>query len=119
MLCLFINNNEDTEIFKGKGLRLGGSSAIYEDNDTFFGDLSAIIIENMPFWADFSSAPSTKTALMSEWETKMDAIIAEVQQPACLQAIAELQSSFVRNWDQFATQFAPQLQRHFAPAESD
>ena len=80
MLCLFINNNEDTEIFKGKGLRLGGSSAIYEDNDTFFGDLSAIIIENLPFWADFSSAPSTKTALMSEWETKMDAIIAETIQ---------------------------------------
>lgn len=77
MLCLFINNNEDTEIFKGKGLRLGGSSAIYEDNDTYFGDLSAIIIENMPFWADFSSAPSQKTALMSEWETKMDAIIKE------------------------------------------
>lgn len=80
MLCLFINNNEDTEIFKGKGLRLGGSSAIYEDNDTFFGDLSAIIIENMPFWADFSSAPSQKTALMSEWETKMDAIIKETIQ---------------------------------------
>ncbi len=77
MLCLFINNNEDTEIFKGKGLRLGGSSAVYEDNDSFFGDLSAIIIENMPFWADFSSAPSQKTALMSEWETKMDAIIQE------------------------------------------
>ncbi|MBN4048354.1 GH3 auxin-responsive promoter family protein [Flavobacteriaceae bacterium AH-315-O20] len=77
MLCLFINNNEETEIFKGKGLRLGGSSAVYEDNDSFFGDLSAIIIENMPFWADFSSAPSQKTALMGEWETKMDAIIQE------------------------------------------
>ncbi len=77
MLCLFINNNENTEIFKGKGLRLGGSSAVYEDNDTYFGDLSAIIIENMPFWADFSSAPSQKTALMSEWETKMEAIINE------------------------------------------
>ena len=77
MLCLYINNNEDTEIFKGKGLRLGGSSAVYEDNDTYFGDLSAIIIENMPFWADISSAPSQKTALMSEWETKLDAIVHE------------------------------------------
>ena len=77
MLCLFINNNEHTQIFNGKGLRLGGSSAVYEDNDSYFGDLSAIIIENMPFWADFSSAPSQKTALMSEWETKMDAIIKE------------------------------------------
>ena len=77
MLCMFINNNEDTEIFKGKGLRLGGSSAVYEDNDTNFGDLSAIIIENMPFWADLSSAPSQKTALMDEWESKMEAIINE------------------------------------------
>ncbi len=77
MLCLYINNNEDTELFKGKGLRLGGSSAVYENQDSYFGDLSAIIIENMPFWADFSSAPSQKTALMSEWETKMEAIIQE------------------------------------------
>jgi hypothetical protein len=80
MLCLYINNNEDTEIFKGRSLRLGGSSAVYEDNDTYFGDLSAIIIENMPFWADISSAPSQKTALMSEWETKMDAIVQETIQ---------------------------------------
>ncbi len=77
MLCLYINNNEETELFKGKGLRLGGSSAIYEDNNSYFGDLSAIIIENMPFWADFSSAPSQEVALMSEWETKMEAIINE------------------------------------------
>ncbi len=77
MLCLYINNNEETELFNGKGLRLGGSSAIYEDNDSYFGDLSAIIIENMPFWADFSSAPSQEVALMSEWEVKMEAIINE------------------------------------------
>ena len=49
MLCLYLNNNEGTELFNGKGLRLGGSSAVYENNDTFFGDLSAIIIENLPF----------------------------------------------------------------------
>ncbi|MFY0603795.1 MAG: GH3 auxin-responsive promoter family protein [Flavobacteriaceae bacterium] len=77
MLCLYINNNENAKLFTGKGLRLGGSSAIYEDNNSYFGDLSAIIIENMPFWADFSSAPSQETALMSEWETKMEAIINE------------------------------------------
>lgn len=77
MLCLYINNNEDSGLFRGKGLRLGGSSAIYEDNESYFGDLSAIIIENMPFWADFSSAPRQETALMGEWETKMEAIINE------------------------------------------
>jgi hypothetical protein len=80
MLCLYINNNENTQLFTGKGLRLGGSSAIHEDNNSYFGDLSAIIIENMPFWADFSSAPRQETALMSEWETKMEAIIDETIQ---------------------------------------
>jgi hypothetical protein len=77
MLGLYINNNPEAQLFTGKGLRLGGSSAVYEDNNTYFGDLSAIIIENLPFWADFSSAPKQETALMSEWETKMDAIVDE------------------------------------------
>ncbi|MCG1036156.1 GH3 auxin-responsive promoter family protein [Polaribacter sargassicola] len=77
MLCLYINNNPKTQLFTGKGLRLGGSSDVYKDNDSYFGDLSAIIIENMPFWADFSSSPSQEVALMSEWETKMEAIIDE------------------------------------------
>lgn len=77
MLGLYINNNPEAQLFTGKGLRLGGSSAVYEDNNTYFGDLSAIIIENLPFWADFSSAPKQETALMSEWEAKMDAIVQE------------------------------------------
>jgi len=77
MLSMYFNNNPDAQLFTGKSLRLGGSSAVYEENKTFFGDLSAIIIENMPFWADFSSAPKQETALMSEWESKMDAIINE------------------------------------------
>jgi len=77
MLCLYINNNEDAGLFNGRGLRLGGSSAIYEDNNSYFGDLSAIIIENMPFWADFSSAPKIDVALMEEWEAKIQAIVEE------------------------------------------
>ena len=77
MLCLYVNNNEDTLMFSGKNLRLGGSSAVYEDNNTYFGDLSAIIIENLPLWADLSSAPKQKTALMGDWEIKMDKIVAE------------------------------------------
>lgn len=77
MLCLFFNNNPDSQLFIGKGLRLGGSSAVYADNNSFFGDLSAIIIENLPFWADYSSAPKQETALMSDWEQKMTAIVNE------------------------------------------
>jgi len=79
LLCLYLNNNEESELFTGKSLRLGGSKQLYEDNNTFFGDLSAILIDNMPFWAEFSSTPSNKVSLMSEWETKIQAIINETK----------------------------------------
>ncbi|QYJ68629.1 GH3 auxin-responsive promoter family protein [Flavobacterium litorale] len=77
LLCLYLNNNEDSQLFTGKSLRLGGSKQLYEDNNTFFGDLSAILIDNMPMWAEFSSTPSNKVSLMSEWETKLTAIVRE------------------------------------------
>jgi hypothetical protein len=76
-LCLYLNNNENSELFTGKSLRLGGSSQIHEDNN--FGDLSAILIENMPIWAEFSSTPSNRISLMSDWETKIAAIINDTQ----------------------------------------
>ena len=79
LLCMYLNNNENSEMFLGKSLRLGGSSQIYENNNTYFGDLSAILIENMPIWAEFSSTPSSKISLMSEWETKLTAIINETK----------------------------------------
>ena len=68
LLCLYLNNNENSELFLGKSLRLGGSSQIHEDKNTFFGDLSAILIENMPIWAEFSFAgvPSWMLVLMNK-----------------------------------------------------
>ena len=77
LLCLYLNNNEESQLFTGKSLRLGGSKQLYENNNTFFGDLSAILIDNMPIWAEFSSTPSNKVSLMGDWETKLPAIINE------------------------------------------
>ena len=77
MLSLYFNNNEDSQLLTGKCLRLGGSSELYNNNNSYFGDLSAIIIQNLPFWAELSSTPSNKTSLMAEWETKMKAIVEE------------------------------------------
>ena len=76
-MCLYLNNNPDSELFVGKSLRLGGSKELYEQNGTVFGDLSAILIDNMPFWAEFSSTPSNEVSLMPDWETKMQAIVNE------------------------------------------
>ncbi|WP_242120973.1 GH3 auxin-responsive promoter family protein [Aestuariivivens sediminicola] len=77
LLCMYLNNNEDSQLFTGKSLRLGGSKELYKENGTVFGDLSAILIDNMPFWAEFSSTPSNKVSLMSDWEHKMQAIVDE------------------------------------------
>ncbi len=80
LLCLYLNNNPDAHLFLGKGLRLGGSKELYEENGTVFGDLSAILIDNMPFWAEFSSTPKNEISLMADWETKMQAIVNETVQ---------------------------------------
>lgn len=77
LLCLYLNNNPNSELFLGKSLRLGGSKELYEKNGTVFGDLSAILIDNMPFWAEYSSTPSSEISLMPDWETKMQAIVDE------------------------------------------
>ncbi|MDT0649738.1 GH3 auxin-responsive promoter family protein [Autumnicola edwardsiae] len=77
MLCMYLNNNPQSQMFAGKNLRLGGSKEIYRDNGTAYGDLSAILIDNMPFWAEFSSTPSNEVSLMNNWEVKMQAIVDE------------------------------------------
>ena len=77
MLRLYFKNNEQSSVLQGKALRLGGSKEIYEENNSYFGDLSAIMINNLPLWAEMVSAPSQKVSLMSEWETKMKAIVNE------------------------------------------
>lgn len=75
LLTLYCHNNPDTQMFSGKGLALGGSHAVSEfDNDAIYGDLSAILIQNLPFWAQFIRTPDISTALMNEWEHKLDKI---------------------------------------------
>ncbi|MEH6407614.1 MAG: GH3 auxin-responsive promoter family protein [Leeuwenhoekiella sp.] len=80
LLCMYLNNNRESQLFTGKSLRLGGSKKLYESNGTSYGDLSAILIDNMPFWAEFSSTPGNEVSLMSDWETKMQAIVNETIQ---------------------------------------
>ncbi|MEA2105945.1 MAG: GH3 auxin-responsive promoter family protein [Bacteroidota bacterium] len=75
ILAVYATNYPETEIFSGKGLTLGGSHQINKiNNESFYGDLSAILIENLPFWASFIKTPSQEIALLSEWEEKLDKI---------------------------------------------
>ena len=77
LLCTYLHNHPDSQLFLGKSLRLGGSKTLYEDKGTIYGDLSAILIDNMPFWAEFSSTPSNEVSLLSDWAVKLQAIVDE------------------------------------------
>ena len=75
VLCLYINNNENSNLFSGKSLRLGGSKKILNDGNKYFGDLSAILIDNLPVWAEMMSTPNNEISLMDKWDEKLDAVI--------------------------------------------
>ena len=75
ILAIYSQNYPDNKLFTGKGLTLGGSHQINSySNKSYYGDLSAIIIENLPFWADFIRTPGKDVALMDEWEEKLEEI---------------------------------------------
>lgn len=74
-VLLYNHNYPDSNLWKGKSLVLGGSHQISQISlDSYFGDLSAILIQNMPFWAQFYRTPDITIALMNEWEEKIDKI---------------------------------------------
>lgn len=73
LLSIYCNNHSLTKIFTGKGLTLGGSNHINTpNNESYYGDISAILIQNLPFWADFIRTPDISIALMDKWEEKIE-----------------------------------------------
>lgn len=78
LVSIYANNHPENQLFGNKNLRLGGSAEIYENFNTKYGDLSAILIENLPFWVEITTVPSKKVSLMAEWESKLKAIVSEV-----------------------------------------
>ena len=74
MVTLHCVNNLETQLFTGKNLALGGSfkEDQFGHHQSFHGDVSAIIIQNLPMWAEFFRAPNVSIALMDEWESKLE-----------------------------------------------
>jgi hypothetical protein len=80
LLSIFINNYPNTKIFSGKGLAIGGSYRVNEfdpTNSSSYGDVSAVIMQNLPPWAEFIRTPSLQVALMDNWEEKIDKLAKE------------------------------------------
>ncbi len=73
LLTMYCDNRPDTKIFTGKCLVLGGSHQINQLNaDSCYGDLSAVLIKNLPFWAEFYRTPNMSIALMDDFEAKVE-----------------------------------------------
>lgn len=69
---------EDAQLFAGKTLVVGGSSQVNElSENSYTGDLSAIILKNLPWWVEMKRTPSKETALMSDWEQKIEKMALE------------------------------------------
>ncbi len=74
-IALFNSNYPGSAAFRGKTLALGGSSEISKTNSHCrYGDLSAILISNTPFWVNQMKTPDASVMLMSNWEEKLEKI---------------------------------------------
>ncbi|MFM2206228.1 MAG: hypothetical protein RL213_203 [Bacteroidota bacterium] len=76
LLSIYCNLNPETKIFTGKGLTMGGS---HHPNDPgsiiSYGDISAVLMQNLPFWAQMIRTPELSIALMDNWEEKIERMV--------------------------------------------
>ena len=76
LIGMYYINNPSTRLFNGKHLILGGSSQINNLTDaSYFGDLSAIIVKNLPWWCEWRRTPNRKITLMEDWEIKLPEMV--------------------------------------------
>jgi len=76
VIAIYTKERPENGILKGKTLTLGGSAEINKfSNQSYFGDLSAVIIENLPFWAQIIRTPTVEIALIPDFEEKLEKIV--------------------------------------------
>lgn len=74
LLAIFYQLRENADLFSGKTLIVGGSTKMTEEEENTIGDLSGIIISNLPFWVEMKRVPQREISLMDNWEEKLDAM---------------------------------------------
>jgi len=75
LISIYVNNHPDSRVFTGKSLAIGGSNQVNQldpNLNSYYGDVSAVIIKNLPMWVQFVRTPSLGIALMDEWEAKIE-----------------------------------------------
>lgn len=81
VMSFYCNQQQQTPIFEGKGLTVGGSNSISTLNNKMnIGDVSAVMIENMPFIGQLFNTPDKEIALLDNWELKIEKMAAATSQ---------------------------------------
>ncbi|MEM6643362.1 MAG: GH3 auxin-responsive promoter family protein [Bacteroidota bacterium] len=78
LLSIYYNNYPEARMFSGKGLVIGGSHQLNQfdaNSKSYYGDVSAVLLKNLPWWAQMVRTPSLDIALMDEWEAKIDKMV--------------------------------------------
>ena len=77
VLTMYYQFNPESALLTGKGLVIGGSHNINPMNtEAQYGDLSAVLLQNTPFWGHWLRTPDLSIALMDEWENKIEKLAA-------------------------------------------
>lgn len=76
MLALYINNYPNAKLFSGKNLSIGGSqeSNFNKESRIYKANISAIVMKNLPFWAQSGRTPGLRVTMMNNWEEKVKRI---------------------------------------------
>lgn len=76
MLAIYYSSNPNSEVLNGKTIGVAGSSKpdSDENRDGFVGDLSAILMSNLPMWAHITKTPQLSVVLMDDWDKKVNLI---------------------------------------------
>lgn len=73
VLSFYYASHPESDLLTGKGLVIGGSHQISQLNEeVHYGDLSAVIVQNSPFWSNWIRTPDMSIILMDEWEEKIE-----------------------------------------------
>ena len=73
VLSNYYKNFPSSDLLTGKGLVVGGSHQINKVNEEIqYGDLSAVLMQNSPFWGQWIRTPELSVALLDEWENKIE-----------------------------------------------
>ncbi len=73
VLTKYYNNFPSSNLLTGKSLVVGGSHQISQlSEDIQCGDLSAVLMQNSPFWGQWLRTPELSIALLDEWENKIE-----------------------------------------------